>query len=142
MALNSKVLIHNPYTTIWSQLAGISPTEEDTMSLAHFEKEVPLILRDPSALLIQLFFALPLNVDKAYFATVTQVLYNLSVIQTLAQISCYLSDEERTAWKLIAQKSPNEIMHSVNLIGYIIDLLEQSSLYMISDEPKLQLVNI
>lgn len=63
LALNAKVVISAPYDNLWSQLTGLT-LEDQNLSLTTIEKEVPLFLKDASALLIQIFYALPLNVDK------------------------------------------------------------------------------
>ncbi len=63
LALNAKVVISTPYDNLWSQLTGLT-LEEQNLSLTTIEKEVPLFLKDVSSILIQIFYALPLNVDK------------------------------------------------------------------------------
>ena len=63
LALNAKVVLTSPYDSLWSQLTGIA-LEENNQSLTTIEKEVPLFHKDVSSLLIQIFYALPLNVDK------------------------------------------------------------------------------
>ena len=63
LALNAKVVISTAYDNLWSQLTGIT-LEDNILSLTTIEKEVPLFLKDVSSLLIQIFYALPLNVDK------------------------------------------------------------------------------
>lgn len=70
MAHNAKPFIDLPYDLLWSQVTGNYDEFAAEQSLKAIEKEVPLLLRDVSAILIQLFFALPLNIDKGMYENV------------------------------------------------------------------------
>lgn len=136
LALNAKVFIQKPYNTLWTQLTGIpEPDDGACMSLIQMEKEVPLLLKDPVALMIQLLVDLPLHIDRAYFCHVVQMIYNLIVIQSLSQLSCHIPDQMRSEFKLNYRKDlqlsgPESVMRRVeNLMGLVIETLEQSSLY-------------
>lgn len=153
LALNAKVVISVPYDNLWSQLTGII-LEENNLSLTPVEKEVPLLLKDVSSLLIQLFYALPLNVDKgmpfnnchpksgtniglkriAYFTTIVQTLFNLRLIQALAQLSCLMTEEQRMELKELfrssLQTTSNRFHNLSTTLGLIVDHLEHSPLYV------------
>ena len=142
LALNAKVFIQSSYSEIWSQLTGLAPPDDQAMSLTQLEKEVPLLLKDPTALLIQLLFAMPLNIDKAYFSCIVQMLYNLNFAQALAQLTCLMTDEERAKFKeqyLTDLKDSRDVNDSFlrtlpTFIGYLIDIFEHSSLYLHLDD--------
>lgn len=64
LAINAKFVNRDKsYDNLWSQLTGITLPQHN-FSLTPIEKEVPLLLKDVSAILIQFFCALPLNIDK------------------------------------------------------------------------------
>lgn len=111
----------------WQQLTGAifigqTPSEEDK------HKIMPLLLRDPLALLIQFVLILPLNMDQskcsftffskyclwntwmacngfwigfsAYFTCIVKFLYNLLYFQVIAQLSGHLSESERDFFRM------------------------------------------
>nr|XP_042905267.1 E3 ubiquitin-protein ligase ubr3 isoform X1 [Parasteatoda tepidariorum] len=141
---------------VWYGLTG--QMASDHYSLTCFQTEVPLLLRDPIALLLQIVLSLPMNFDKAYFKCIVQVLYNFMFIQALVRISCKLNSTQRYEMKSIALKklkesegqllSPTEPESSISteeistqmdlqvLLGNIITHLESSCLYLDDDELK------
>ncbi len=70
----------------------------------------------------------------AYFTTVVQTLFNLNLIQALAQISCLMSETQRMHLKELSLKSANDFNDLKLLTGFIIDTLEHSSLYVNLDD--------
>lgn len=82
------------FPCLWSQLTGIDTPKELSQSLAIKEKEVPLLLRDTATLLILIVSLLPLNVEKSYYSCICQVLYNLTLIQALVQITISRPDDD------------------------------------------------
>lgn len=67
--------------------SGIGAVREDL--------PLPLLYRDPVALLLQLTLLLPLHMDLTCFTTVVRALYNLLYYQLCAQLACLISEEER-----------------------------------------------
>ena len=140
LALNAKVIINTPYNTLWTQLTGLPESPDiSRTSVVTAEKEVPLLLKDPVALMIQLLFSLPLNLDRSYFICVVKSLMNLTIIQALAQLTCLIGDSMRTKFKVCYQEaislgSSSVMCDIAPLMGMIIETLEQSSLYMTSDD--------
>lgn len=132
LALYTKVLMQTPYAQLWSQLTGMSLDGQNS-SLAHIEREVPLFLRDVIALLLQIILTLPLNVDKAFYTCVVQILYNLACLQAVAQISFNTTQNQRMGWKLYANDAQGQMKNIGVIFGMAIDYLEHSSLY-INDE--------
>jgi len=63
-----------------------------------------------------------------------QTLFNLNFIQALAQLSCLMSESQRIELKELSLKSANHFDDLTLLIGFIIDTLEHSSLYVSLDE--------
>lgn len=132
LALYTKVLMQTPYAQLWSQLTGMSLDGQNS-SLAHIEREVPLFLRDVIALLLQIILTLPLNVDKAFYTCVVQILYNLACLQAVAQISFNTTQNQRMGWKLYANDAQGQMKNIGVIFGMAIDYLEHSNLY-INDE--------
>ena len=73
LALNAKVIVQAQFYILWSQLTGITLENHNSNAMTT-EKEVPLFLKDVSSLLIQLLYALPLNVDKSLLIFVCVIL--------------------------------------------------------------------
>lgn len=144
LALNGKIINHGPinYNHLWTQLTGLSDSlDEHRISIVAAEKEVPILLKDPVSLLIQLVFALPLNLNRDYFLCLVRTLMNLTVIQSLAQLTCLIGDSMRTQLKeyyyeTISLGSSSVMCDIAPLMGMIIDTLEQSSLYLTSDDER------
>lgn len=67
LAMHARVLTTWPVHHVWQQLSGISLIEESPSSLALtlHERQVPLLLRDPTAMLIQFILLLPLHLDQS-----------------------------------------------------------------------------
>ncbi|XP_043683976.1 E3 ubiquitin-protein ligase Ubr3 isoform X1 [Vespula pensylvanica] len=95
LAMHAKVLTTWPVHHTWQQLSGIPAEPCAPLALTPHEREVPLLLRDPTALLIQFILLLPLHLDQAYFSSVVKVIYNLLYYQVIVQISCDLLQAER-----------------------------------------------
>ncbi|GIY07185.1 e3 ubiquitin-protein ligase ubr3 [Caerostris darwini] len=133
---------------VWSRLTGLLPVNRN--SLTSFDVEVPLILRDPIAILLQIILALPTNIDKAYFKCVIQVLYNFLFIQSLVQISCRLNSSNRNELNQTAAQKLKGVVACLEdgdcqdleskmkdlkiVLGFVIGRLEFSSLYVEDDE--------
>ncbi|XP_076360822.1 ubr3 ubiquitin ligase isoform X3 [Tachypleus tridentatus] len=132
LALNAKMSTPLPYAQVWSQVTGLS-IEDHFSSLAPMEREVPLFFRDTTAILLHVILTLPVNVDKAYYGCVVQGLYNLTFVRGLAQVSCYLTQEQRRRWKQKYAESQGCLNSLGSILGLVIDHLEHSPLY-IDDE--------
>lgn len=113
--MNAKlVLPFLHFTRLWSQITGID-SDDDATNLIPYEKQVPLLMKDPSAILLQFLYALPFNIDKgifqfklihlfiylsillcvAYFISITQALLNLNFIQALVLIVYQMPTKQR-----------------------------------------------
>ena len=66
-----------------------SPHAGGKLILRH--NNVPLMMQDPLTLMTHFILLLPLNVDLAYFKTVTRACFNLQLAQTLVRIAFTLS---------------------------------------------------
>lgn len=62
--MHAKVLTTWPVHHTWQQLSGIPAEPCAPLALTPHEREVPLLLRDPTALLIQFILLLPLHLDQ------------------------------------------------------------------------------
>ncbi|XP_012275050.1 E3 ubiquitin-protein ligase Ubr3 isoform X2 [Orussus abietinus] len=129
LAMHARILTTWPVEQTWQQLSGLSIESATPLALTPHKKEVPLLLRDPTALLIQFILLLPLHLDQTYFSSVVKVVYNLLYYQVIVQVSYSLSEAERNTILRRrkncdpAQTSSEAILHTV--IGY----MNQSELY-------------
>ncbi|CAM1322004.1 UBR3 (predicted) [Pycnogonum litorale] len=145
LALNTKILHTNSYAPLWSQLSGIPL--DDPYSVSLVDQEVPLLLQDPIAILIQIILTLPTSVDKAFYNCIIHTLYNLTCVQALALVSCHVMQCERQRWKNHARRDSAVlgIVHNyslLTLLGIIIDHLEHSSLYLCDEDMLPQFKNV
>ncbi|XP_058794286.1 E3 ubiquitin-protein ligase Ubr3 isoform X2 [Phymastichus coffea] len=97
LAVHARVLTLWPVHQTWEQLTGLPLDPASHLALVPHEGDVPLLLRDPTALLLQFILLLPLHIDQTYFSAVVKVLYNLLYYQIIVQISCGLTQAERNA---------------------------------------------
>merc|ERR1719219_2842323 len=95
---------------------------------------VPLMMQDPLALMTHFILLLPLNVDMAYFKTVTRACFNLQLAQTLVRIAFTLSFSERSLLRgqYNQETSPNSSFPVI--LGLVIDQLESSTLFSEEDD--------
>lgn len=88
---------------------------------------VPLLYRDPTALLVQFTLLLPLHIDQTYYATVVKALYNLLYYQAVAQLTCAMSVEERAE---IGSGSTNgEIRTLADALRLVAGVIGRTDLY-------------
>jgi E3 ubiquitin-protein ligase UBR3 len=72
----------------------------------------------------------------AIFSCIVKVLYNLLYFQVVVQLSCQMTDAERTKWRAskFGQSSSHEGMMSLeSVMALVIGLLEQTHLYQLED---------
>ncbi|GFT69321.1 e3 ubiquitin-protein ligase ubr3 [Nephila pilipes] len=129
---------------VWNRLTG--QVSADHNSLTFFAVEVPLFLRDPIALLLQIVLTLPTNLNKGYYKCVIQVLYNFIYIQSLVEMSrrlitscrtklCYIEDIEESSDDEKCELELNSRMKDIRtLLVYVINRLEYSCLYVEDSE--------
>ncbi|XP_072747592.1 E3 ubiquitin-protein ligase Ubr3 isoform X3 [Anoplolepis gracilipes] len=130
LAMHARVLVTWPVHHVWQQLSGIPLIEEP--ALTPYEREVPLLLRDPTAMLIQFILLLPLHLDQTYFSGVVKVLYNLLYYQVIIQISCNFSQAERNT--ILKRKYSCATTPSETILAEIIENFNESGLYSDTDD--------
>ena len=69
LALHGRMLRSWPVWHTLQQVAGIQLQPRAALALKPYEKEVPLLLQDPSALLIHFILLLPLQLDQSKSVT-------------------------------------------------------------------------
>uniref|UniRef100_A0A2R5LIR0 E3 ubiquitin-protein ligase n=1 Tax=Ornithodoros turicata TaxID=34597 RepID=A0A2R5LIR0_9ACAR len=134
LALHAKVLTETPYARLWSHLTGL-PLDDNTSSLTPLEREVPLLIRDISAVLLEIALTLPLNLDKSYYSCIVNFLYTLSYVQALSRLSFRLSESSRVFWKQKSAESQDPFGAPGSVLGVLIDHLEHSPLYIVDTVP-------
>jgi E3 ubiquitin-protein ligase UBR3 len=132
----------------FQQLCGIPPKPPSDTVLAPIENEVPLLLKDPLALLLQFILLLPLHLDQSrchhpnlailsdlaglgYFVTLVKMVYNLLYYQVVSQISCGLTGAERV--KAAAGANEGKICTLTDALALINRCLGHTALYMEDD---------
>ncbi|KAL1137748.1 hypothetical protein AAG570_009444 [Ranatra chinensis] len=101
LAVHARLLAHWPAWETWQQLACLEPDVALPPALVPIQNQVPLLLRDPTALLTQFILLLPLHLDQTYFTCVIKLLYNLLYFQVVVQASCRMTEGERGYWRRI-----------------------------------------
>lgn len=93
LALNAQTLINDQWFTcdeIWSRLTD-HIDEKNRLSIKPVNSEVPLLLRDTTAMLLQFLFAITNSLcNKANFTCLVQMLFNLTAIQATALVLSYV----------------------------------------------------
>ncbi|XP_045478273.1 E3 ubiquitin-protein ligase Ubr3 isoform X3 [Harmonia axyridis] len=117
--------------TTFEQLCGL-PNQNTVNALANIEREVPLMLRDPIALLLQFVLLLPLHLDQIYLTTTVQMIYNLLYYQVVAQVSLGLSRTERERVKHMSSGDGN-VKNLTDALGLIHDYIGHTDLYIEED---------
>jgi E3 ubiquitin-protein ligase UBR3 len=127
----ARVLAMWPAWMTFQQLCGIPPKPPSDTVLAPIENEVPLLLKDPLALLLQFILLLPLHLDQSYFVTLVKMVYNLLYYQVVSQISCGLTGAERV--KAAAGANEGKICTLTDALALINRCLGHTALYMEDD---------
>ncbi|XP_074659002.1 E3 ubiquitin-protein ligase UBR3-like [Tubulanus polymorphus] len=128
LSMHSKILTTKPHSDLWAQITGVCcHVEEQTSSVQVYQKEVPLLLKDVTALLVQLHLALPPLVEKEYFQCIVKVLYNVLYVKALAVMSCKFTEEERDAWRRKVQQVSTQTLEG--LLNLVIGQFVLSQLY-------------
>lgn len=137
LAVHSRMLLSWPIWHTFKQLAGVWLEPREPLALTLYERGVPLLLQDPTALLIHFVLLLPLHIDQSIFSCIVKVLYNLLYFQVAMQLSCHMTDPERAKWRAsqFGQLSSHEDMMSLDsVMALIIGLLEQTHFYQLEDQ--------
>lgn len=67
LAKNASLCVVWPVHNTWQQLSGLPAERATLFALIPREREVPLLLKDPTALLIQFILLLPLHLDQSKY---------------------------------------------------------------------------
>ncbi|KAL4222682.1 E3 ubiquitin-protein ligase ubr3 [Mactra antiquata] len=126
LSMHSKILTTKPYTDLWSHITGVSCSDGDTSSVQLYHKEVPLLLKDPVALLIQLILTLPSTIEREHYEFLVQVIYGVVFIQSLCVMTCKFTEDEREAWKRGRHVQFNTME---GMLSHVITRLSTSLLY-------------
>eukprot|EP00058_Branchiostoma_floridae_P006509 XP_002591997.1 hypothetical protein BRAFLDRAFT_280642 [Branchiostoma floridae] len=118
--------------SLWSKLTTLYSDEEERYASRHL-LETPMVLRDASALLIQLTLSLPWPISKAHFTCIVRVLFTLLYTQSLVDISCRFSEEERKAWREAGTDKAVKCMMTESMLSCLISHLVHTPLYHDTD---------
>ncbi|KAK6165726.1 hypothetical protein SNE40_022591 [Patella caerulea] len=128
LSLHSKLitLAPTPYTDLWTHITGINLTEESS-SITLYQKDVPLLLKDITSLLIQFILTLPFTIKEEHYTFVVQMLYNALYVQALTVIICKFGVEEREAWRKKGRHATVETLEG--MLSHLITRLNCSRLF-------------
>ncbi|XP_060521351.1 E3 ubiquitin-protein ligase Ubr3 [Cylas formicarius] len=116
-----------PAWTTFQRLCGM-PDKTPVTAVAPVENEVPVLLKDPVALLLQFVLLLPLHLDQTYFTATVQMVYNLLYYQVAAQVSCGLTAAERAS--SASRSTADGVRDLCEALGLVDDCLGDTDLYM------------
>ena len=145
LAIHMKVMMVDPrspsnaLTELWGALT-CQWNKDSSGKLILRHNNVPLMMQDPLALMTHFILLLPLNVDLAFFKTVTRACFNLQLAQSLVRIAFTLSFSERSLLRgeyndrlsgaMPKDPGSNPALENLgNLLGQVIDSLEATSLF-------------
>jgi len=137
MLVPTKSVPNGALSELWgaltAQWGNNSPqTAGGKLILRH--NNVPLMMQDPLALMTHFILLLPLNVDMAYFKTVTRACFNLQLAQTLVRIAFTLSFSERSLLRGQYNQATSPNSSFPVILGLVIDQLESSQLFSEEDD--------
>ncbi|OTF78885.1 E3 ubiquitin-protein ligase UBR3-like protein, partial [Euroglyphus maynei] len=120
LSLNAKLVLPMYYMKLWAQITGVD-ADEIGSHLLPYEKQVPLLIKDVSAILLQFLYALPFNIDKA--------LLNLNFIQAIVMMTFLFTPDEKLTMKIrFETKNNGEFNSYLDYIGFIVNSFEASIL--------------
>jgi E3 ubiquitin-protein ligase UBR3 len=125
--IRSKMLLEKPHAELWSHITGISLSRDSTSQISIYHKDVPLLLKDVSALFIQLVLCMPLTMSKGTFQCIVRSLFNVVVVQFVAAMTCKFSTDEQLAWQLKGQHASCSQLEL--LMSRVISLFSNSAIY-------------
>jgi len=114
-------------TCQWAGNKSDSGQQAGKLILRH--NNVPLLMQDPLALMTHFILLLPLNVDLAYFKTVTRACFNLQLAQSLVRIAFTLSFSERSLLRGQYNRAASPNSSFAVILGQVIDHLEATTLF-------------
>uniref|UniRef100_A0A1B6CS83 E3 ubiquitin-protein ligase n=1 Tax=Clastoptera arizonana TaxID=38151 RepID=A0A1B6CS83_9HEMI len=129
LAVHARLLAHWPAWETFQQLAGIR-TDPTAPALVPMESQVPLLLKDPCALLTQFILLLPLHLDQTYFSCLVKLLYNLLYFQIIIQLSCQMSESERHYWRTQDTQEVLPLSMLESAMAYTVTTLDPTQLYI------------
>ncbi|CAB3374678.1 Hypothetical predicted protein [Cloeon dipterum] len=88
----TKSVATSPAWPVWQKVSGVILMSMDLVRRT--EREVPILLQNPTALLIHLLLLLPTRLDHSQFTCIIKALYNLQYFQCLLQLMCSLHIED------------------------------------------------
>ena len=147
LSLNAKLVLPMYYMKLWAQITGVD-ADEIGSHLLPYEKQVPLLIKDVSAILLQFLYALPFNIDKgmivmnlsykrmnsvpfylAYFLSIVKALLNLNFIQAIVMMTFLFTPDEKLAMKIrFETKNNGEFNSYLDYVGFIVNSFEASIL--------------
>lgn len=128
LSLNAKLVLPMYYMKLWAQITGVD-ADEIGSHLMPYEKQVPLLIKDVSAILLQFLYALPFNIDKAYFLSIVKALLNLNFIQAIVMMTFLFSPDEKLNIKTLFETKNNGGFNGyLDYVGFIINSFEATIL--------------
>merc|ERR1712142_739595 len=114
----------------------VCPVPADACHVPDYgENDEPVLLRDPTTLLLHFSLILPVQIDRAFFTTIVRQVYNLCWTQACLKLACRLPNHHRTVlrdeWRRQANTPGNHMKVDTLAagLGIIISNLDASGLF-------------
>lgn len=136
LATHTKIRSPKPLVSDWCHVTGLWQDEDDR-SLMLRENDVPLILRDPTTMLLHFALILPVQIDRSFFVCLVRQLYNLSWVQACLKTACRLPTNLRlqlkAEWDQRVQANESQAYMKVDTValglGIVASLLDATGIF-------------
>ena len=95
LGFHTKRRLPKPLVSEWCQISGLWKEELDPCNIMVRENDVPMLLRDPTTMLIHFVLALPMQINSVYFVSLVRQLYNLCWMQACLKLTSLLPASDR-----------------------------------------------
>lgn len=103
------------------ETSGVSSEAESAMSTATSAlnkstlQDVPLLLRDPIAILLLIISNLPVDLESTYFDCLISNVFNLVFVQSAIDLCLQFDDDERQTWANSSNNSDKVSLKALNI---------------------------
>ena len=126
LGVHMKIRSPRPMVSDWCQVTGLWQDEDDR-SLMVKENEVPMLLKDPTTLLLHFTLILPVQIDRMFFVCLVRQLYNLCWMQACLKLACklplHVRNQLRDDWNLRVRQSESQSYLKVDTVALGLGLI-------------------
>lgn len=120
--LRARTLNRSSVFLLWRHLSG----DYSNSSLTGNRNRVPLLLRDPVIVFLQLVLVLPSEFLRAYYSWIVKFVYNLLIFQCATQLSYHMTELRRNTYRgMKADLNNNSKTFSLDrIMKFVIEILD------------------